>query len=178
MRPIARFVAERGGTEAASMVFGRGEIFEREPAEYALARLSWAGDRLDAACAVMTSAARSAPPGAAVYFMVNSAANADHAGRRGIAEACGFRLFQEKEGFWWADTGGSLPEPAGVRLRPMSRIGRGPFVPVIGRCLTGTLDRTDARRPLWCGRQNGANFAGAGASQGASRAPERTLHTL
>jgi ribosomal protein S18 acetylase RimI-like enzyme len=61
-------------------------------------------------------------------------------------------LFQEKEGFWWADTGQPLPEPAGLRLRPMSRIGPAAFVPVIGRCLAQTLDRTDAmvlgrRRP-------------------------------
>ena len=40
LRPIARFVAERDGTEAASVVFGRAEIFEREPLEYALARLT------------------------------------------------------------------------------------------------------------------------------------------
>ena len=93
------------------MVIGQGEVFEREPAEYALARLSWAGGRLDVACAVMASAARSAPQGAPVYFMVNPATQADHADRRGIAEACGFRLFQEKEGFWWADTGESLPNP-------------------------------------------------------------------
>jgi hypothetical protein len=35
LRPIARFVAERDGTEAASVVFGRAEIFEREPLERA-----------------------------------------------------------------------------------------------------------------------------------------------
>lgn len=145
LRPIARFVAERGGVEQASVVFGQAEIFEREPVEHALARLSWTGDRLDAASEVMNAAIHAAPSAAPVYFPVSAAVSSDHAHRRAIAEACGFRLFQEKEGFWWADTGQDLPAPAGLQLRPMSQIGRDPFVPLIARCLAGTLDRTDAR---------------------------------
>jgi ribosomal protein S18 acetylase RimI-like enzyme len=130
--------------EQASVVFGQAEIFEREPTEYALARLHCAEGGLDAARAVVTAAADSAPPGAAVYLPVNAAGNSDHAAHRQVAEACGFTLFQEKEAFWWADTGQALPEPASMRLEPMSRIGREAFVPVIGRCLAETLDRTDA----------------------------------
>jgi GNAT superfamily N-acetyltransferase len=143
LRPIARFVVEHDGVEQASVVSGRAEIFEREPTEYALARLRWAEGGLDAARAAVTAAVDSAPPGAAVYLPVSAAVSPDHAARRGVAEACGFALFQEKEGFWWADNGQALPEPASLRLAPMSRIGREVFVPVIGRCLAQTLDRTD-----------------------------------
>jgi ribosomal protein S18 acetylase RimI-like enzyme len=144
LRPIARFVVERDGVGQASVVFGRAEIFEREPTEYALARLRWAEGGLEAARAAVTAAVESAPSGAAVYLPVNAAVSPDHAARREVAEACGFRLFQEKEGFWWADTGQPLPEPASLRLDPMSRIGRAAFIDVIGRCLTQTLDRTDS----------------------------------
>ena len=141
---MARFVVDCDGGEAASVVFGRAEIFEREPAEYALARLSWEQGRSDAACAVMAAAAQSGPGGEKVYFPVNAGVHGDHVERCRIAEDCGFRLFQEKEGFWWADTGQVLPEPAGLRLHSMARIGREQFAPVIGRCLAGTLDRIDA----------------------------------
>ncbi|HKE64585.1 MAG TPA: GNAT family N-acetyltransferase [Micromonosporaceae bacterium] len=144
LRPIARFVVEHDGVAQASVVLGRAEIFEREPAEYAVARLNWAAGGLDAARQVVTAAVKSAPLGAAVYLPVNAAVSPDHADVRGIAEASGLRLFQEKEGFRWADSGQALSEPAGLRLEPMSQIGRDAFVPVIGRCLGQTLDRTDA----------------------------------
>lgn len=144
LRPIARFVAEHDGEEQASVVLGRAEIFEREPTEYALARLSCADGGLDAARAAVTAAVATVPPGAAVYLPVNAVGNPDHAAWRDVAEACGFVVFQEKEGFWWTDTGQTLAEPSGLRLEPMSRIGREVFVPVIGRCLAQTLDRTDA----------------------------------
>jgi hypothetical protein len=63
LRPLTRFVAEHEGAEVASVILGQAEIFEPEPLEYALARLSRAEDRPDAAVAVMTAAARSGPPG-------------------------------------------------------------------------------------------------------------------
>jgi RimJ/RimL family protein N-acetyltransferase len=143
LRPIARFVVEHDGVEQASVVSGRAEIFEREPTEYAVARLRWAEGGLAAARAVVTAAVASAPSGVAVYLPVFATVGDAHAGARGIAEACGFELFQEKEGFWWADTGQPLPEPADLRLEPMSRLGQEAFVPVIARCLAETLDRTD-----------------------------------
>ena len=131
LRPIARFVVEREGVEQASVVFGRAEIFEREPAEYAVARLRWADGGLGAARAVVTAAVDSARSGAVVYLPINAATSPDHAARRGVAEACGFGLFQEKEGFWWADAGQTLPELAGLRVQPMSRIGSAAFVPLV-----------------------------------------------
>jgi hypothetical protein len=139
LRPVTRFVAEHEGAEVASVVFGRAQIFETEPLEHALARLSWTEGRPDAARAVMTEAARSVPAGAEVYFPVSAA----QAARCGIAEACGFTLFHEKEGFWWADAGQQLPEPVGLWFQPMSQTGRERFIPVIGRCLSTTLDRAD-----------------------------------
>lgn len=142
LRPISRFVVERDGVERASVVLGRAEIFEREPVEYAVARFSWAEGGQEDARAVVTAAVESAPPGVSVYLPVSAAVSADHAARRDIARACGFELFQEKEGFRWVDAGQTLPEP-GLRLEPMSRIGPEAFIPVIGRCVARTLDRTD-----------------------------------
>lgn len=156
LRPISRFVVERDGVEQASVVLGRAEIFEREPLEYAVARLSWADGGLGDARAVVAAAVGSAPPGIPVYLPVSAAVSADHAARRDVALACGFELFQEKEGFRWADTGQALPEPAGLRLEPMSRIGPEAFVSVLGRCVAQTLDRTDA---LVFGRQQPRQWA-------------------
>jgi ribosomal protein S18 acetylase RimI-like enzyme len=144
LRPVARYLVERDGVEQASVVLGRAEIFEREPIEFALARLRWAEGEQAAARAVVRAAAGSAPPGVTVYLPVNAAAGTDHAAVGCVARACGFGLFQEKEAFWWADNGQPLPRPARLRLEPMSRIGREPFVPVIGRCIGQTLDRADA----------------------------------
>ena len=45
---MARFVVEHAGVEHASVVFGRAEIFERKPTEYAVARLRWADGHVDA----------------------------------------------------------------------------------------------------------------------------------
>jgi hypothetical protein len=122
------------------VVLGRAEIFEREPLEYAVARLSWDGDQ-SAAAAVVTAAA--AAVDGPVYLPLNAVSGADHSARCQLAQACGFELFQEKEEFRWADDGQAVPEPS-LRLTPLSRLGREPFVPVIGRCVAQTLDRTDA----------------------------------
>lgn len=130
--------------EQASAVLGRAEIFEREPLEYAVARLSWAEGGRGAARAVVTAALDSAPRGVSVYLPVSASVSSDHAARRDVAQACGFELFQEKEGFWWADTGQALRESVGLRLEPMSRIGQEAFLSLIGRCVAQTLDRTDA----------------------------------
>ncbi|MBB1157100.1 GNAT family N-acetyltransferase [Amycolatopsis dendrobii] len=130
--------------ELASAVLGRAEIFEREPLDHVVARLSWRDGRLDAARAAVTAAVAAAPAGGSVYLPVSASVSADHAERRDVAQACGFALFQEKEGFWWADTGQAIPDPVGLRLEPMSRIGREPFAHVIAQCVAQTLDRTDA----------------------------------
>ncbi|MBN9743955.1 hypothetical protein DMP23_23250 [Amycolatopsis sp. A1MSW2902] len=143
LRPIARFTVERDGVEQASAVLGRAEIFEREPLEYVVARLSWREDESNAR-AVVTAAVDAAPPDVSVYFPVNAAVSSDHAARRDVAQACGFELFQEKEGFRWTDTGQPLPDSAGVRLAPMPQVGREAFTSVIGQCVAQTLDRTDA----------------------------------
>lgn len=143
LEPIARFEARGAAGTLASVVFGRAEIFEREPPEYALARLTGAESQPEAARAVLAAAAAQQPAGSRVYFPV-SAAQKDHAARRAIAEACGFELFQEKEGYWWADHGRPLPEDASLRLQSMARLGPEPFVPLVAACLARTLDRTDA----------------------------------
>ncbi|MGW4487164.1 GNAT family N-acetyltransferase [Amycolatopsis sp. NPDC004368] len=156
LRPIARFVVERDGREVASAVLGRAEIFEREPIEYAVARLSWTEGGLDAAQAAVTAAVASVPRGTSVYLPISASVSSDHAARRDVAKACRFELFQEKEGFRWADTGQVLPEPVGLRLAPMSRIGREAFTSVIERCVAQTLDRTDA---LVFGRQQPRQWA-------------------
>lgn len=143
LQPIARFVLEREGAEVASVVFGRAEIFEHHPVEYALARFKWAEGQTDAARAVMTAAAQSAPDDAPVYFQVGAAVSSNHADRRAVAEASGFEIFQEKEGFWWPDGGENLPESGDLRWQSMASIGRAPFIDAIGRCLSATLDRSD-----------------------------------
>jgi ribosomal protein S18 acetylase RimI-like enzyme len=135
LRPIARFEAGQ-----ASVVLGRAEIFEREPVEYAVARLSCSGAQDDAVAVVTAAAAAADGP---VYLPVNAVSGVDHAARCELAQACGFELFQEKEEFLWTDDGQAVPEPS-LRLTAMARIGRAPFVPLIARCVAQTLDRTDA----------------------------------
>ena len=144
LQPMARFAAVLDGEECASVVLGRAEVFEREPPEFTVARLSWSAGLSAAADAVVTAAVHAVPTGTEVYFAISAAVSANHVERREIAQGSGFSLFQEKEGFQWTDTGQSLPEPTGLVVRPMAEVGRELFAAVIGRCLVGTLDRTDA----------------------------------
>lgn len=143
LRPIARFVVERDGVERASVVLGRAEIFEHAPVELALARLVGRDDERSAAEQVV-SAAVAAAPGPAVYLPVNAETGSDPLLRREVAEACGLQLFQEKEAFVQVVVGRPLPEPVGLRLAAMSEIGAGPFLELIARCLSATVDRVDS----------------------------------
>lgn len=138
-RPIVRFTCE----SSASVELGTAEVLERQPPEHFLARLTWDGDRLDAARAVVGAAVAELPAGPSVHLHVNAAVHDRVAERRAIAVDLGFRLFQEKEGFWWADRGQSLPTPEHVGLRSMAEVGREPFRSVLATCVTGILDRAD-----------------------------------
>jgi GNAT superfamily N-acetyltransferase len=147
LQPIARFVIEGDDGDLASVVLGQAEVFEREPVEHAIARLSWIPARPDAARAVIAAAARAVPEGRPLHFTVSASSastneNCDE--RRAIAEDVGFALIQEKEGFWWSDQGQPLPEPSGLVLSPMSEIGPAAFVEIMTRCMAGGLDRVDA----------------------------------
>jgi GNAT superfamily N-acetyltransferase len=141
-RPQARVTVGSGPAELASAEVGTAEVFEREPPEATIARLSWTADRRDCARIVLSAAAAQVPD-RPVYFQVSASVHPDSAERVTLAEDCGFELFGEKEGFWWGDIGQPLPASAELTFQSMSRLGRASFVPVMARCLDRTLDRTD-----------------------------------
>jgi ribosomal protein S18 acetylase RimI-like enzyme len=133
-RPLVRFTSE-----SASVELGTAEVFERQPPEYFLTRLAW--DRLPAATAVVEAAVAEVPE--SVHLHVNPAVHDRVAERRRLAADCGFRLFQEKEGFWRAHDGLPLPTPEDIVLRSMAEVGREPFRRVLADCVTGILDTAD-----------------------------------
>ncbi len=62
---------------------------------------------------------------------------------RSVLEAARFGVFHEKEGFVWTDAGQPLTEPARVRFRPLSEVGRDAFATAMASGIRGTLDRND-----------------------------------
>jgi len=122
------------------------EVFERQPSEYYLARLHWQTDAFEDAAATVSAAIADVPPGNRVHLIVQ-ATHPDAAARIQLAQRCGLRPFQEKEGFWWtADgTGAADPgmNPAGLTARPLTDSDHQQFCDVIRRSVVGIQDRVD-----------------------------------
>lgn len=76
--------------------------------------------------------------------------------RRRLMEACGLRLFQEKQGFSWADDGTEIAVTNRLQFRSVADIGVEAYRSVMAPCGEGTLDRND--RYYWeeCGADNWA----------------------
>jgi RimJ/RimL family protein N-acetyltransferase len=76
--------------------------------------------------------------------------------RRRLMEECGMKLFQEKQGFSWADDGTPIEVPNRLDFRTIDEIGPDAYRSVMARCGDGTLDRND--RYYWggCGADNWA----------------------
>jgi len=52
--------------------------------------------------------------------------SADHRAERiGLAEVCGFGMFQEKQGFLWTDIGQPLDRPRRLHIRRLPEVSRG-----------------------------------------------------
>jgi len=137
-----RFVARAGGEELAS-----GELLTWSNLGDETGRLitvRWADGQATAARAVVGAAIGAAEPGTELHLTANAEVDDRIGERLALFESCGFRLWQEKEGFWWADTGQELPPPADVTVRTIADVGPGRYAQVVASCTAGTLDRIDA----------------------------------
>lgn len=140
--PVLCFAVESDGETVAS-----GDISERSyvGAETGrMIRLTWTDGHLADARAVLTAALAAADPGTEVHLATNVEFHEHVADRLALAEECGFEIWQEKEGFWWADNGQELPEPDRVVTRTLEEVGFDRFVEVVAGCAVATLDRVDA----------------------------------
>lgn len=70
---------------------------------------------------------------------------------RGLLEAAGFRLFQEKAGFAWTTSVSPLPAPTVLRLVTLATSGTDAFRRVMAATTAGTLDRNDRYYIARCG---------------------------
>jgi GNAT superfamily N-acetyltransferase len=136
------FAVEAGGRELASGELLAGSHLGDETGR--LINVRWAQGQAEAARAVIGAAVASAGPGAELHLTANAEVDDWLDDRLALFESCGFTLWQEKEGFWWADGGQDLPAPQGVIVRTLAEIGRERFAGVIAACTAGTLDRVDA----------------------------------
>ena len=78
-----------------------------------------------------------------LQFRINAESCSDPSLYVAAAEAAGFRLFQEKQGYLWEDTGQTLAPAERVRIRTIDDVGVAFFADVMSRCQSGTLDRND-----------------------------------
>jgi GNAT superfamily N-acetyltransferase len=76
--------------------------------------------------------------------------------RRHLLDSYGLEVFQEKQGFRWADDGEEIGVPDRLDFVSVEEIGVEAYAAVMARCGEGTLDRND--RYYWngCGADNWA----------------------
>jgi hypothetical protein len=137
-----RFAAADGGRELAS-----GELltWSRLGDETGrLIRIRWAEGQAAAAGAVLDAAIHAAVPGTELHLTASAEEHEWLDQRLALFGSREFTLWQEKEGFWWADDGQQLPAPDGVIVRTLAETGRERYAGVIAACTAGTLDRIDA----------------------------------
>lgn len=141
------------------------------PASGELLSGSWIGDRsgqiiairwdkggIEAARAVIEAAVDAAQPGIELQLTANTEVHDWIPERVALFESVGFSLWQEKQGFWFADDGQEMPPPEGVKVHTLAEIGRDAFVDVVAACTPGTLDRVDAD---WIASVGAYRWAGA-----------------
>ena len=75
---------------------------------------------------------------------LNPAVHADVTRMRGLLEASGFELFQEKVGFTWTPDIQPPSPVTGIRIASLSDVGRDTYRAVMAMTTAGTLDRNDA----------------------------------
>ena len=130
------FAAVENGETRAS-----GEIFERSFLMNIgqLLAVRWESGQIDAARAI--AAAALARAGGEVHFTANPDVHPHIDERLALAYELGFELWQEKEGFYWADNGRDLPEPSRLTFRSLTDIGPEAYARVIAEAAVESLDR-------------------------------------
>lgn len=140
--PRVPFTAEAGGALlAGSELMARSWMGDRTGR---LLYARWERGQREAGRLVIEAAIATAEPGEVLNAATNADIHADPAERIAVLEACGFELWQEREGFWWADRGQDLPRPERMTARCLAEVGTGRFAELIAACSAGTLDRIDA----------------------------------
>lgn len=140
--PRIPFAAEADGTLLAESDLMARSWMGDETGRLLYAR--WEPGHREAGRLVIEAAIAAAEPGEVLNAATNADIHTDPAERIAVLEACGFELWQEKEGFWWADKGQDLPRPTGITARCLAEVGTGRFAELIAACSAGTLDRIDA----------------------------------
>ena len=109
-----------------------------------LVTVQWEPGNREAGRLIVEAAIAAAAPGDVLNAATNAHNHADPQDRIALFESCGFELWQEKEGFWWADEGQDLPAPQRITTRRLGEVGVDRFADLLTTCSTGTLDRVDA----------------------------------
>jgi ribosomal protein S18 acetylase RimI-like enzyme len=104
----------------------------------------WDKGEVEAARAVIETTVAAAQTGTELQLTANTEVHDWIPERVALFESVGFTLWQEKEGFWFADIGQEMPPPEGVQVHTLAEIGGDAFIEVIAACTPGTLDRVDA----------------------------------
>lgn len=88
---------------------------------------------------------------------VNAAIHADAAAMVATLEALEFPLFQEKQGYYWRDSGRPVEVPGRLGFLSLAEVGPSDYAAVMARCGRATRDRND--RYYWegCGASNWAS---------------------
>ena len=137
------FAVEAGRELASGELLAGSRLGDRARAAHQ--RPVGAGPGRGGACRHRRRPWAAAGPGTELHLTANAEGCDDWLDDRlALFESCGFTLWQEKEGFWWADGGQDVPGTAGRHRADLAEVGRERFAGVIAACTAGTLDRVDA----------------------------------
>lgn len=139
--PSIPFVAEEDGAHlAAAELMARSWMGDETGR---LVKLRWQPGHREAGRKVLEAVIAAAEPGQVLNTSINAEIHSDPADRIELLESCGFELWQEKEGFWWADEGQELSLPQGITIRRLADVGADRFAELMADCTQGSLDRID-----------------------------------
>lgn len=139
--PRIPFIAEVDGVRVA-----QGDLLARSwmgDETGRLVNVRWEPGHSEAGRRIVEAAIAASQPGDVLNTATNAQMHPDPAERNAVFESCGFTLWQEKEGFWWADEGQDLQAPQRITARPLADVDTRRFTEVLAACANGTLDRID-----------------------------------
>lgn len=140
--PTIEYSVERDGqTLASANLYTRSPIY-KQAGQLFVPR--WESGQAAAAHAITEVAIRDARAGDEIHLQANTEVHEHLAERLALADAFGFELLSEREGFWWAYDGGDLAPLERIHLKSLAEIGPEAYAQAMVDACVDSLDSVQA----------------------------------